>query len=376
MIKRFRKKIIIAFSIILGFTGLILPLRVSGEVKPITETEDKLEGITQEEKLVLEKLFAISQQIDELEREEAILTGEIHDLQLQADELEKEIEKMQADYDLQLDILKQVLVNYQKGGPASNIEILLRADNLSEFLKSINILKDISHNVNELLNSIEEDKAALEEDQVKLADKLTLLKQKEDALQENIHNNELLQKEQEEYLASLQEDKEFYQERLDNLNAMWADSKTLFGDIVTELSDIIGGGYFTTGDLHLSFGIFSMQGYIRQDSFQQLLKEHAKLPETVFQFDEGMVTIEVPEQKLVLTGNFVIEGEKAIRYEVEKGTFYDMELDTASIEELFQNGPLLLDFGRMAGDSITIDFELEKVESKEGKLTFTIIPQL
>lgn len=372
---RKNKKLLITLSILLAIAVIVLPMRVTGEVKPITEVEDKLEGISEEEKAVLEKLFTINQELEELERQKTVITGEIDSLQLQIDDLEVSIEEKQEDYEVQLEVLEQVLVDYQRGGPATYLEILLNADKLSTFLKSINLIKDISHNVNDLLVSLEEDKKLLQEEKTQMDDKLTLLDAKEAELTDNIHKNELLQQEQEEYLASLQEDKQYYEEQLGNLKTMWTDCQTLFSGIVEELTGIINAGYFTEEDLNLSMGLFRMHGALEETDFNRVLTENSKLTETIFHFKVNQVVIEVPEKHLTLTGNFIIAGDCAIQFEVTEGTFYELPLEPSSIEELFQKGPLLIDFSKIADDMIAIDFTLDKVESREGKLAFDVIPQ-
>jgi peptidoglycan hydrolase CwlO-like protein len=372
MKRRIKSCLVIALSLLLVPVLIIVPIRVSGEVQPITEMEDKLEGISEEEKAVLEELFAISQEIEVMEREEAEINGEIDTLHVQITDIQSGIEEKQKDYNLQLDILEKVLVNYQRGGPASYLEILLSADNLTEFLKSINIIKDISRNVGELLVTIEDGKKVLQEEKDRLDEKESSLELKKVELQENLHKNQLLKQEQEEYLASLQEKQEFYQEQLVNLEMMWDDSLELFADIVVEITRIVGAGYFTLEDLNLEFGFTKMNGAILEDTFNNKLKENSNLSETIFRFQSKQVVIEVPEKHLVLTGDFILAGETAIQFEVEEGSFYDMPLEASSIEELFQNGPLLIDFKKITGDMIILEFTLTQVESQEGKLTFEI----
>ncbi len=373
---KYKKQGLFIVVLLLLVSGLIIvPIRVSGEVQPITETQEKLEGISEEEKEVLEKLFTIDQEINEIEQEKSEITDEIETLQVKIKDMGSEIEDKQVEYDLQLDILEKVLVNYQRSGPASYLEILLSADNLTTFLKSINLIKDISRNEGELLTSLEEGKKVLEEEKTSLDEAVLLLEDKQVELLENLHKNELLEQEQKIYLASLMEEQEFFQEQLASLETKWADCQKLFTDIVKEITRIIGAGYFSMEDLNLNLGFTKMQGAIKEDTFNRILKENSEFSETIFRFERNQVVIEVPEKNLVLTGEFVVTGESAIRYEVESGTFYDMPLEAASIEELFQKGPLLIDFKTIAGDMVTIDFTLNMVESQDGRLAFEIKPE-
>ncbi|HHV12637.1 MAG TPA: hypothetical protein GXX75_20385 [Clostridiales bacterium] len=370
-----RSKGAVAFALILIVLSTMLPLKAFGEVNKVTELEDRLSGISEEEKGVLEELFKIQQEIAGMEQQESEVTAEIDKRQLQVQDMENSIRNTQSEYDLQLDILKRVLVDYQRRGPASYLEILLNARNLSEFLASLNIIKDITHNVRGLLTSLEDSKAELQRQRDGLVGQKQLLEASREKLQEKLTVKAALQQERETYLASLQEDRAYYEEQLNAIAQMWEDCKTLFPGIAEELTEITQAGHFTLEDLNISYGLFSIQGYIREERFNQILAEHSTLPETVFRFGEEEVVIEVPEKHLVLNGNFVMEGSMAIRFEVVQGTFYDMPLEPSSLQELFTEGSFVMDFGAMAGDMLQLDFTLREVWSQEGALGFIIIPE-
>lgn len=363
-------KKIYLFTFILLIVSII-PAQVFGDVKPIEDMEETLSGITEEQKTVLEDLFRLSQEIDMIEREKKKINKDIADLQHQIDTLEEEINEKQRAYDLELDTLKKVLVYYQRGGPATYLEILLSADSLTEFLKSINVIKDISKNVNELLNSLEESKRILLEEKKSLDDKVLELEAKNDELKENLKSHQLVLQKQEKYLQSLNEQREYYEEQLGNLEEMWDNSKKLFADIVDEITRIISEGYFTMEDLNISLGFQEMTGSIKEDRFNELLQKEALLSHTKVRFEENQVIIEVPENHLVLVGDFILEGESSVRYEVEEALFYDFPLEESSIQELFQKGPLILDFHEIAED-MNFDFTVTDVESTMGQLNFSL----
>lgn len=367
-----RRKIGLGLAVIFVFIISMIPIRVSGDVQPIEEMEEKLEGISEEEKSILQDLFMITQEIEKMEREEEEIMKGIASLQVEITEMEQEIDDKKKDYDTQLDILKQVLVQYQRGGPATYLEILLHADNLTMFLKSINMIKDISRNTGELLTSLEEGKRILEAERTKLNDSLVQLEQKKAEQQEKLIQQLKLKEEQEVYLASLKEEQEHYQEQLSNLEQMWDDSKNLFAEIVNEISEIIGSGYFTAEDLNLRFTFTQVQGSIDEEVFNKKLKEHSSLPEVIFHFGEEQVKIEVPEKHLTLQGKFVIESDTAIRFEAMEGSFYEMPLESSALEELFINGPLIIDFKMITGDAFIFNFILDQMKCQDGSITFLI----
>lgn len=353
-------------------TIITIPDRVSGEVKPITEAQEKLEGISEEEKKTLEKLFALTQEIEEMERQEDRLTEEITVLQKEIHKHERSIDEVQEEYDTNLELLEQVLVHYQRGGPASYLEMILKSSDLKTFLKSMNLIKDISKNVGELLDTIEDNKFVLTEKREALSEKLKLQGDKKELLKDQLARQQQLKKEQEAYLISLKEEKIKYEEHLANLELMWKDLKSMFSEIVDEFSRIIEEGYFEEEDLDLSFGFLLVKGSIHEETFNRILSEHSHLPKMVFHFNEDYIKLEVPEKNLILEGKFLLQGDSTILFEVERGSFYQMPLEQESIEELLREGPIIIDFEKVAGKLVTIDINLTQVEAKNGSLIFTI----
>ncbi|MDF2485454.1 MAG: hypothetical protein K0R46_1622 [Herbinix sp.] len=372
MIERYKRKIKMILAFLIIPVILTAPLPVSGEVAPIEETKGKIENISGEEMKVLEKLFLISKEIEALEKEETKINNEIGSFMVQIADLEEKINQTQQDYTSKLEILEQVLVYYQRGGPATYLDILLNADSFSEFLKSLNAIKDISHNVAGLLTSLEEGKKLLQEEKQQLDDKVILLENKQLELDRNLLEHEVAAQEQESYLSSLEEDRIYYEEQLLNLQILWEDCKKVFQNTVTETTRIIGEGYYTADDLNLGLGIFTMPGALEEDTFNRILNDNSDMTETYFRFNEGEVVIEVPELHLVLHGNFFIADQSAIQYEVTTGTFYELPLDELSIQALFEQGPLIIDFAAITGGIEIVDFSLEEVASQEGRLTFVI----
>lgn len=360
--------------ILMSLTYNLFPNMASGEVKPITEIKEKLEGISEEEKKILKELFTIRQEIYEKEKEEARISGEINILEKDIDKIRIGIDEKQKDYDDNLQLLKQVLQLYQRGGPASYLEILLGAKDLRTFLNGLNLIKDISRNVDELLTSLEEDKKNLQDEKAILDSQMIQLEQKMIDLQRPIEEKLALKLKMEEYLANLLEEKEDYEEQLKDLEQLWGECKLLFSNIVSEMTRIVGEGHFKDEDLNLSFGLFRINGLIHEDTFNRIIKEHSNLPETNIHFSQDQVQIQVPDWKLVLSGNFILEGDTSIRFVVKEGTFYGLPLEETSLEELFEQGPLFIDLKDMAGDMVTIDFYLHDVDILEDNLKFTIIP--
>lgn len=362
----------IIFLILITVSILIRPYKVNGEVQSVTEANEKLKGISEEEQQTLERLFLITQEIEEMEREKIRLSKEIEDLKIQIDNLDQLIEKEKENYDNHLSLLEQVLISYQRGGPASYIDIILKSKDLTSFIKSLNLIKDISKNTGELLASIDESKRSMEENRRKLSESRDLLEVKKVELEKSIAEGQRLVKDLEAYLNSLEDQKELYEDYLNNLKLMWENLKDLFSNIVDEFSRIIGEGHFTMDDLNLKFNFFSVKGSIHQDTFNRILNDNSNLQKMIFSFKTDGVRVEVPESNLVLLGDFVVRDDMVLEFVPREGTFYNMVLEIESIEELFRNRPMIIDFEKIAGDMIIIDIKLDEVKTEDGYLNFTL----
>ena len=372
MIKQYQHKLKMGVISLIIAVFMTAPLHVSGEVAPIEDTKDKIENISKEEMEVLEKLFVISKEVEALEQEEEKLNIEVMDIRAQIDDLEVVIDDTLKEYDAEKELLRQVLIYYQRGGPASYLEILLKAESFGEFLKSLNAIKDISHNVSGLLDTLETSRQKLQGEKEQLDGKAELLMKKQYELGQKLKERVAAEQEQEAYLSGLEENRTYFEEQLENLQLLWDDCRKVFSNTVTETTRIIGEGYFSADDLNLGMGLFTMPGAIEDVTFNQVLNDNSEMTETYFHFKDKEVVLEVPMLHLMLYGNFVIAEESAIRYEVTSGTFYDLPLDELSLQVLFEHGPLIIDFAAITGDIEIVDFILQEVYSEEGHLAFVI----
>jgi len=374
MIKFIKPRKLGYIVIILLITALIVPpIQALGSVRPIEDQEQKLADISADERAVLEKLFSITQEIDELKRVEAQITIDAGNLQQEINDLQGLISVKQQDYEFQLEILEKVLVNYQRGGLGSYLEIFFKSDNLSHFLKSLNVLKDLSRNIGDLLYELNEGQNVLLAEKAALDENVSQLEVKQSELSANLNKNQLLQQEQEQYLDSLQEEMDFYQAQLVNLKNTWAESRGLFVDLLADFKQILETNLFTLEDSYFNFNFFTMQGSIDEQAFNSIIQKHSKYTNTKFRFKQDIAALEVPDKQLALNGTFVIVGDNKIEYRITSGTFYGLPLDQASIKELFKQGPLLIDYNSLV-DEFVVDFSITDIKVKEGSLVFQVRP--
>lgn len=360
------KKLMTVLILISCFTFIAA---VSGQTDLVTSTQQNLEDISNEEKAVLEELFFLSQEIDEMNRRAEELSKESETIAEEITVMEADISKRQENYDIQLEILEKVMVSYQKNGMTSYLETLLSAQNLTDFIKRLNVIQELSRNTGDMLNSMEEEKAALIAEREKLISNKAQMEKNMAELSDAITQKMRLKQDQEEYLNSLSEKKEYYRDQLNKLDQSWSEVKDLFSNIATEFSRVFNESDLTVDDFNLELEFLSVKGSITDHRMNEIIEKDKKLPKMIFDINTEVIQIEIPEKHLSLSGSIVIESGSAIRFNVTDGTFYDMKLEKPSIEELFRDGYLVIDFKELIGD-----ITLKSVELKDGFIEFKVSP--
>lgn len=361
-----KRKISILLIIII-FSLLFISPRMLAEEDSLEEIRGKLMDISQEEKEILDFLFTKSQEIDELKREKDRISQEIGALAGEIQDLDKKIQEASADYEDKLALLEAILQNYQRMGPASYIEIILDSDNIRNLLRRINTLRDLTRNTGLLLGEIDDLKEELLDIKASLDEKLNSLEAKEDQLATTIEKEEAKAQELETYLDSLMGDREYYQDQLNLIMTMMEGLADLIGEISEEFAHIVEKGNLPEDSVKIRLTSKGLLGTIEEDVFNQVMADNPNLPEINLGFYEDQVEMELPEENLLLIGNFHVLEEQGLKFQVEKGNFYGLHLKEVTLEELFGEGDFILDLESLLGRN-----SLENIESKEGYLELTI----
>lgn len=362
--QKFRKYPIYILIFVLIFS-VFSPVLSRGQAESSTSFEETLEQISEDEKAIVEDLFILSQEIEGMKAEEEKAGREIELLSKEISELDKSINARQKQFDEQLSILEQVLVAYQRRGPATFIETLLNSKNLSDFIKNINVIRELAHNTDKLLSDLQEEKNLLTAEKNKLNENMNMLAEKRKELKAAIESKTRLKEEQEAYLNSLKEKREYFEQHLHSMEKMWEDIKILFSKVVEEYTMIISNGYFPLEDFNIRYGLTSIKGAIYDHRINAVLEEYSKLPKLKFDFSPGEVLVEIPEKKLSLKGTFEIANESSLNFVPSQGTFHGMELKDSSLKELFRDGYLAIDFSGLVGS-----VKIKSIEIKDGYIEF------
>lgn len=343
--------------------GTFFPGAVIGHADPFLEIKEKLSGISEDEKEILQNLFTLSQEIELMELEEKKLSQDVETINKDIRDMQAAIEEGERSYSHKQDSLKQVLRSYQRMGPGSFMEIILESDSLSTFLQRVNTVRDLTRNTGELLEQLETSGEKLKKDKAMLSEKLLSAEERQKQAREALAKKVELKREKEEYLASLKGERAYYQEHLTNIEKVWTDLKPLFSDAAKEFSRIIEEGNIPASALKISVSFTEVRGAIEDDIINKVVSEQSTLPTMVFSFHPDRVEINLPEKYLVLSGIFVIQDGHTLKFQAQEGSFYGMPLEAGSIEELLEKGDLVLDIEPLLAGNVINDLEI-----KEGYL--------
>jgi peptidoglycan hydrolase CwlO-like protein len=358
--------LVISIVLVLSCTSI-----VSGQVEPPIGIQEKLLDISEEEKQILQSLFTLTQEIEIMENEEKVFAQEIEIANQELISLEGLIVNEEANYAKNQEALKKVLKIYQKMGPGSYLEIIMDSDNLSTLLRRLNTFRDLTRNTGKLLEKLEVSKDKLSIEKGKLAERLVLIKEKQKQSKEALATKLKLKDDKEVYLASLKDKSNLYQEYLTNLEKMLSELKPLLSKAGKEFSGIVADGSLPRDALKISISIFNIKGTIDEKTFNDLISRQTSLKEMVFEFNTDEIEISIPDKKLVLYGDFVINEVNVLSFQAEKGSFFGMPLEQGYIKELLSEGDLALDLKPLLGRNT-----LQSIKLMDGYIELNIKPNL
>jgi peptidoglycan hydrolase CwlO-like protein len=370
MFKLGKIKELLAFSLIAVLLMMFFSVGAgSGQKDSLSEIQEKLAGISAEERGILQNLFTLTQEIKEMEKAEAVITLERDTIIEEIKAIRVAMEKDQIVYEEKKAMLKEVLKTYQKRGPGTYLEIILDSDNLTTLLRRINALRDLTRNTGVLLDSLETSRVKLSAEKLRLDEKLALMEEKQKASRESLDRKLQRTRELEAYMTSLNDGKGYYQAQLTNIQQMWDELKPLFSKISDEFSSVIKTDNLPSNAIKTTITFSGIKGSIGEEAFNHIMKENPRLPKMVLHFYPGRIEMSVPEKNLVLAGTFVILEGNTLKFEVKEGSFYGMPLSSGAIEELLQEGYLTLNLKPLVGSNV-----LKSIEILEGTLEFLVTP--
>jgi peptidoglycan hydrolase CwlO-like protein len=368
MDRRLYLKLICIIPVIIMLSLTFSPGTISGQTGSLHKSEEKIEQITDQQKEILQKLFAQEQRLAAMAREEKGVAGDIEDLNKQTAALQKSIVEEETIYAGKKEELKQLLQSYQKMGPGSYLEIILESNDLTDFLRRINLLRELSGNSGKLIGQLQGNLEKQTADKTKLAAELASLNSRQAEYQASLVKERQLKQDLEEYLASLATEKGNYQLYLAYLKNNWADLKPTFAKAVKGLAGFMNKDLPADG-FKVTYSFFEIKASITDEAINNIITGDSAFPPMSFRFRPGNVEIQMPEYNLVLDGTFVIQEGSSFIFQAKAGSFYGIPLETGSLNELFQDGDLVINLQPALGN-----YTVNSLAVMDGYLELTLSP--
>ena len=363
------RKMLLMAALIIACTLILPSPEPAGQPKPFLQLEEELSLLSLQEDETFRELFSLSLALEHLEREQVELVWLMGKVRDEIRDLDQRIDGEEASRENTLQGLEQVLRSYQRIGAASFLEIILDSTSPRDFLRRINVLKDLARNTEQLLRAIGESKKRLLAEKEKQNDKLAELADKQRQMDQSRTQMILLRGKMKERLASLEKEREHYQEQLAQMQRVWQELKPFFAETIARLSKIIAQGGLPLDAVKTRISLRGIHGSLDEDKFNEIIAGPLGLPDVVFRFSPGQASLVLPENSLSLEGEFVIKERTAIMFQVHKGSFYGFPLDEDTIKELLLDNELVIDFKPLIGNNV-----LRSIEIGEGQVEMLIAP--
>lgn len=365
------KKII---SILLVFSILIIPLNFYSYSQPIDKVtasgpNDNLLNLSDEEKSILEELFLVLQDIMEMEEKEKSIALTMEELKGNIIDIESTIEDETNKYNNNLNIMEEVLKSYQRNGSTSFLELVLSSDSLGTLLKRINAIRDISRNTENLLISIEEGKEKLIDEKNNLDNNLKVYETSKKELEDALAKKFVLRDDLERRLSALKEEKSKYEDYLRRLETSFKDIKPIFSETINAFVKMIEDGKLPDDVISVTLAPPNIRGIISEDRLRDVLKSYRFPTDFDLVFTKEKLELYMPNLDLYMAGTFEIIDPQTIKLKVIDGKYLGFTLEQASIEELFKNGYLIMNFKSILGKN-----RIKSVEIKDKTLELYITP--
>lgn len=325
----------------------------------VSDVEDNLGRLEDEEKEILDALFLMSQEVNELLRQVIRLEEEIQALDITIQSLDQNIKIKQEDYDDGLSVMELVLKNYQMRGPISYLQLILSSDSVGTLIDRINGIRDISRGTGKLLERLQAEKETLEKEKIRLDATFAELNSKRSELQVSIKAKEEASLKLEERLSALQDEREKYEEWLSRLESSLADIKPVFSDTIAQLSRDIESGNLSQDLISIKLGLDGVSGMISDEALNHdlSLKNYPTKVEIFFMEDE--MILEMADLQLTMRGRLEQLDERTLGFSLDIGEFMGLTLGRAAMEELFSAGLLEFRFEALLGDNTIRSVRLE-----------------
>ena len=187
----------------------------------LNESNEQLEEVQSQLSENLQQIEKLDEKIQESESKITELDAQVSQLQAEISDIQAKLEVAEKNYKKQKDIMEKRLIAIYESGDTNYIDVLLKSNDLSEFLSNYYLISEITSLDRELLDEVETEKKEielskqkLEKNQASLATALQTQTQTATVLQ----NTKTLR---ENYIARLSDEEKAKQAQIDEITAAY-----------------------------------------------------------------------------------------------------------------------------------------------------------
>lgn len=187
----------------------------------LNESNEQLEEVQSQLSENLQQIEKLDEKIQESESKITELDAQVSQLQAEISDIQAKLEVAEKNYEKQKDIMEKRLIAIYESGDTNYIDVLLKSNDLSEFLSNYYLISEITSLDKELLDEVETEKKEielskqkLEKNQASLATALQTQTQTATVLQ----NTKTLR---ENYISRLSDEEKAKQAQIDEITAAY-----------------------------------------------------------------------------------------------------------------------------------------------------------
>ena len=187
----------------------------------LDESNNELEEVQSQLSENLQQIEKLDEKIQQSEDKITKLNEEVTQLQTEISDIEAKLEVAEKNYETQKQIMEKRLVAIYEAGETKYIDVLLKSNNISDFLSSYYLITEITSMDQSLLNEVETQKKEIESAKQKLQKNRTSLAT---ALKTQTQTSTVLQNTKtlrENYITRLSDEEKAKQAKIDEITAQY-----------------------------------------------------------------------------------------------------------------------------------------------------------
>lgn len=187
----------------------------------LNESNDQLEEVQSQLSENLQQIEKLDEKIQQSEEKITKLNDQVTQLQTEISDIQAKLEVAEKNYETQKQVMEKRLVAIYEAGDTKYIDVLLKSNNISEFLSNYYLITEITSMDQSLLDEVETQKKEIELSKQKLEKNQTSLAS---ALQTQTQTSTVLQNTKtlrENYIARLSDEEKAKQAQIDEITAQY-----------------------------------------------------------------------------------------------------------------------------------------------------------